>query len=237
MGPEVTKRMILAFLFFSVFAGAAFAQMPLDPRPDIYSKLKCCGCKIEFAPCGCKEAVEMKAYIDALIDTGASRKDVYFRLAKKFSTNVIIDEGIRNEVKTQLLKETGGKAPEIVPETAFFNFGNVSKKAGSIQRAFKIYNKGNADLVITNIRVSCDCVTAFLKVGKNKSPVFGVMGDRGSAWQETIKPGKYGELEIAIDMAHPSMEAGRKEVRDIFIASNDPLNSQTTLRVEVNVID
>lgn len=231
------KRVVLSFMIMMVWVSISFAQAPVDPRPGIYSKLKCCTCKIEFAPCGCKEAVEMKAYIDALLDTGVSQKEIYYKIAKKFSLNVIVNEETRNEVKAQLLKETGGKTPEIAPEVAFFSFGNASKKGGTIQKAFKIYNKGNADLVITNIRVSCDCVTASLKVGKNKSPAFGVMGDRGSEWQETIRPGKYGELEVAIDMAHPSMEAGRKEIRDIFIASNDPLNSQTTLRVEVDVID
>lgn len=231
------RRTALSLAVLMICASVSFAQTPVDPRPEIYSKLKCCACKIEFAPCGCKEAVEIKAYIDALLDTGVSQRDIYYKVAKKYSLGVIVDERIKNEVKTQLLKEAGGKSPEIALEPAFFSFGDAGKKSGSIHKAFKIYNKGNADLVITNIRVSCDCVTVSLKVGKNKSPVFGVMGARDSGWKETIRPGKSGDLEVVIDMAHPSMEAGRKEVRDIFIASNDPLNSQITLRVEVNVID
>ena len=157
-------------------------------------------------------------------------------MAKKFSPKVILDQQIKADVEKRLVKETGGRLAQIVLETSSFNFGKVTKKQGSISKTFKLYNRGNADLFINNIRASCSCVTASLKVGKNKSPAFGTRGAADLNWQETIKPGKFGELEVVLDLAHPSMEIGH-EVRDVFIASNDPLNSQLTLRVEADIIE
>ncbi|MFH0941215.1 MAG: DUF1573 domain-containing protein [Candidatus Omnitrophota bacterium] len=229
------KKVILAFVFLLLFRGAVFAQAPIDLKADIYSKLKCCACDMAFGPCGCKEAIEMKAYIEALIDSGVSKDDIFYKVAKKYSLRVILDERIKAKIEKKVLKEAGGKVPRIALETASFNFGDASKKKGAIRQIFKLYNEGNSNLVITNIRVSCDCVIASLKAGDTKSPDFGVMGARDSGWQAVIKPGKSAELEVTLDLAHVSMEAGKKEVRDIFITSNDPLNSQTSLRVEVDV--
>jgi hypothetical protein len=229
------KKVVFSLLVLALYVSGALAQAPADLKSDIYSKLECCACEIAFNKCGCKEAIEMKAYIDALIDSGLAQEEIFYKVAKKYTLGVIIDEQVKTTVRARLIKETGGKRPQIILEPAFFNFGNASKKTGSIRKIFKLYNKGNADLVITNIRVSCECVTASLKVGNNKSPVFGVRGAAHSGWQEVIKKGQSGELEVVMDLAHPSMEAGKKEIRDIFIASNDPLNSQLTLRVEIDV--
>lgn len=229
------KKILLSLAILMICAAVSFAQAPADLKPDIYSKLKCCACKMDFAPCGCKEAIEMKAYIEGLIESGVSRDDIFYRVAKKFSLKVILDEQIKTGVQQRLIKEAGGKLPQIVLETTSFDFGKISKKQGRAVKIFKLYNKGNTDLIINNIRVSCSCVTASLKVGKNKSPAFGTRGAADLNWQETIKPGKFGELEVVLDLAHPSMEIGH-EVRDVFIASNDPLNSQLTLRVEADIV-
>ncbi len=89
------KKAILVFAFLLIFRGAVFAQATSDLKADIYSKLKCCDCNMAFGPCGCKEAIEMKAYIEALIDSGVPRDDIFYKVAKKF------------------LKEAGGKMPMI----------------------------------------------------------------------------------------------------------------------------
>ena len=93
------KKITLAFAFFLIFAGTVFAQTPVDLKPDIYSKLKCCACKMEFAPCGCKEAIEMKAYIDGLIESGVARDQIFYKVAKKFSLNVLMDQQIKADVE------------------------------------------------------------------------------------------------------------------------------------------
>ena len=90
-------------------------------------------------------------------------------------------------------------------------------------------------MAITNLRVSCECVTVSLKVGKDESPYFGVAGAK-PGWQLAVEPKKSGELEVVLDLSHSSISIG-KVIRDIFVASNDPLYPETTIRVEAEVED
>lgn len=221
---------ILSFLFI-FFVSYAFS----DVKTDIYSKLKCCPCKVSFDKCACGEAKEIKSYVDALLESGIPEKEIFYRVAKKFSLNVILDQQIKADVEKRLISEAGQNRPQIILESSYFNFGKVSKRQGSKATIFKLYNKGSASLVITNIRVSCSCVTTSLKIGINKSPYFGIAG-ASPGWQAVIEPGGSGELEVVLDLAHPSMAIG-KEIRDIFVASNDPVYPQVSLRVEAEVTD
>ena len=206
-----------------------------DVKTDIYSKLKDRRCTMPLDKCDCPDAKEMKAYIDALIETGVARDEIFYKVAKKFSLKTIIDEQVKRNVENRLIKEAGENRSQIIIEPATFNFGKISKKQNKISKTFKLYNKGNSDLIITNLRVSCGCVTISLAVGKTKSPYFGVTGSR-EGWQEIIKPGKVGELEVVLDLNHSSMTVG-KQMREIFISSNDPLYPQINITVEVEVIE
>ncbi len=227
---KITLIFITTLLFFLT---PSFGQSTIDLKSEFYSKLKCCSCKESFDKCTCSEAKEMKAYIDALLENDTSKEDIFFRVAKKYSINTIIDPQIRKTVEQRLIREAGGKRPQIVLEAASFDFGNLSKKQGKVSKIFKVYSKGNTDLVITNLRVSCSCVAVSLRVGKNKSPYFGTSGVQGG-WKEIIKPGASGELEVVLDLNHSSMGMG-KQIRDLFIESNDPVYPQKTFRVEVTV--
>lgn len=212
-----------------------FAQSLQDLKLDIYSKLLNPHCYMPLNECDCPEAKEMKSYIDALLENRVSKDEIFYRVAKKFSLNVIVDLQLKAEIEKRLISEAGEKRPQLVLESSSFNFGKVSKKQGTKVKVFKLYNKGNSDLIITNIRVSCSCVTASLKVDKNKSPYFGIAG-AGPGWQVAIKPGSSGELEVVADLAHPSMGIGR-QMRDIFVASNDSVYPEVSLRVEAEVTD
>lgn len=175
----------------------------------------------------------MKAYIDGLLENRASAEEIFYKIAKKFSLNTIIDKELKARIEERLIKDAGEKRPQIIAEPASLNFGKVSKKQGKVSKIFKLYNKGNVPLIITNLRVSCGCVTASLKVGKNKSPYFGVNG-AGAGWQSLIAAGKPGELEVVLDLMHESMGMG-KQVREVFVASNDPLYPEVTIKVELEV--
>ncbi|MEK6727848.1 MAG: DUF1573 domain-containing protein [Candidatus Omnitrophota bacterium] len=202
-------------------------------KSEIYSKLKCCACNDSFDKCVCPEAKEMKAYIDALIESKVSKDDIFYKVAKKYTLNSILDERIKSDIEKRLIKEAGEKRPQITLEPLSFDFGNVNKTRGKVSKIFKVQNKGNLDLIITNIRVSCSCTTASLKVGKNKSPDFAISG-APKDWKEIIKPGESGDLEVALDFAHSSMTVG-KQTREIFIATNDPVYPQVTIKVEAQV--
>lgn len=230
---KITLSSIALLFFFQAIS--VFAQDAETTKSGIYSKLKCCPCKVSFDKCVCNEAKEIKAYVEALIENGVTQEDIFYKVAKKFSLNIIQDPEIKQAVEKKLIKETGQKRPQVILEPEDFNFGAVHKKQGKVSKIFKLQNKGNVDLIITNIRVSCSCVTASLKVASNRSPYFGIAG-AGPGWQAVIKPQDSAELEVVLDLASPSMAVG-KQARDIFIASNDPLYPEKALRVEAEVRD
>ena len=227
---------IVIFLSLMFLFSVVSAQTIIDPRPDIYSKLQCCVCKVTFEKCACKEAIEMKAYIDALLDTGVSKDDVFYKVAKKYTPGVFIDEKTKAGVEARLIIEAGVNRPQIAIDPVSFDFGKVNKKQGKISKIFKLHNNGRSDLIITNIRVSCSCVTASLKAGGRKSPDFGISGAGYSGWHETFKPGQSGDLEVVLDLPHPSMGPG-KQIRDIFVATNDPVHAELKIAVEAEVVD
>lgn len=212
---------------------AIFAQEAKVSKSEIYSKLKCCACNVSFAQCVCAEAKEMKAYIDALIETGLPQEGIFDKVAKKFSLDVIIDQETKIQVEKRLIKETGEKRPQIILEPSFFDFGRVSKKQGKISKIFKLHNKGSVSLIVKRIKTTCPCSLASLSIKGRKSPYFGTEGSPEN-WQAEIKPGLSAELEVVIDLASPHINTGRI-IRDVSIATNDPLYPETTVRVQVEV--
>jgi hypothetical protein len=202
-------------------------------KSEIYSKIKCCACKEPFETCGCLEAKEMKGYLEALLDEGVSKEEIFYKLAKRFSLNVITDEAIKQVIEKRLIQETGQIRPKISLDSVFYDFGNVSKKQGQINKVFKLSNEGNAPLIIKGLKTSCPCAFVSLKANKNKSPYFGTVGTPPS-WQVELPAGQGAELELMLDLASSHVKIG-KIVRAAIIVSNDPLYPEQIVRVEVDV--
>ncbi len=228
------KVVVSCLISALIFTSAVFAQNQDTLKADIYSKISDRRCPtMTLDKCNCPEAQLMKAYIDAFLETGASKEDIFYRVARKYSLKTITDGPTRALVEKRLEQETGGKYSRAVIEPSVLDFGKVSKKKGKISLVSKVYNKGSSDLVISNIRVSCGCVSASLKIGKDKSPYFGVAGAL-SGWQAKIAPGKYAALEVVLDLNHSSMGIG-KQTREIFVSSNDPFEPETTVKAAIEV--
>jgi len=227
----ILSLVTLIFLFQNII----FAQDRGDLKSEIYAKLKCCPCKDSFTQCTCPEAKGMKAYIDALLDSGVSKEDIFYKVAKKFSLNTILDQQIKIEVEKIIIKEAGEKRPQITIEPTSFDLGRVTKKQGKISRIFKLSNKGNSNLSIKHIKTSCPCASVSLAVGKNKSAFFSTEGSPKD-WQSQIIPGQSAELELMVDLASPHVKPG-KLIRDASLISNDPVYPEVTVRVEAEVKD
>lgn len=210
-----------------------FAQSVEQVKLEIYSNLKDRRCNDSLDQCNCSDAKEMKAYIDALLEVGVSKDEVFYKVAKKFSLSSIIDNQLKTKIEKRLIKELGGKMPQVFLEQTFLNFGEVSKKQNTVSKILKVYNKGNVDLIINNLRVTCSCITVALKNGNNQSPYFNVMG-APPGWQEKVAPGQFAELVVMLDLIHPSMALG-KQIRDVFISSNDPINLESKIVAEIVV--
>jgi len=216
--------------------GVTFAQNIQPLNPDIiYSALKCCSCRISFDKCLCPEAKQMKAYVDALIESGLSKEEILYKFAKKYSLNNISDKQIKADIEQRLIKEAGGRRPQIALGFVSFDFGQVSRRQGTISRVFKLYNQGNALLLIKNIKTSCPCASVSLKVDKSKSRSFGTAG-APVKWQMEIKPKRVGELELTVDLASPHVKTG-KLIRDALVISNDPLYPEINIKIVADVID
>jgi len=226
---------ILLAICLTFLSQTIFAQNIKDLNSEIYSKLKCCKCSVSFTTCTCQHAKEMKAYISSLIESNVPVDDIFYKVAKKFTLDTIIDKQVRDRIEKRIINESGGKRPQAVLESASFNLGTVSKKQGIISKTFKLYNKGNDVLVVKNLKTSCACVTAAVKIGKNKSAYFGTTG-APSDWQVQINPGKSADIEVAIDLKHHTVNIGRL-IREIYISTNDLLNPEITIRLEVEVTD
>lgn len=214
-------------------AGGVFAQTSDAVKAEIYSKLKCCACQESFAQCVCPQAKEMKAYIDALIESNVAQDEIFYKIAKKYTLNTVLDKKIKASLEARLIKEVGQKRPQIVLESSFFDFGRVSKKQGKVSRIFKLSNQGNSPLIIKHLKTSCPCALVSLKIDKRKSPYFGIEGSPKS-WQSEIKPGKPAEVELVVDLPSSHVQIG-KLIRDAIITSNDPLYPQITVKVEAEV--
>jgi cytochrome c oxidase subunit 2 len=177
----------------------------------------------------------MKAYIEALLDAGVGKDEIFYNVAKKFSLKVIIDNELRQVIEKRLIQEAGESRPQIVLEPQdYFVFGKVDKRQGIARKNFKLYNKGSGDLIIRNIAVSCPCISVSLIKGSEKSPYFGVEGASG-AWQAELKPNESADLEVVLDLNHKGVTEGDL-LREIMITSNDPLYPVVSITVKAEVV-
>lgn len=89
-------------------------------------------------------------------------------------------------------------APELTAEKREINFGEVVQ-GGKVERTFSFRNRGDAELVISQVRSSCGCTAALLSADR-------------------IPPGGKGELRAAFDSGN--FRGGVSKT--IFLHSNDP---------------
>lgn len=229
----MNRKFMLLLLCLLFFSQTTFAEESKDLKAEICSKLECCKCGVQFNKCECAEAREIKAYIDALIESGVAKDEIFYKVAKKFSPSVIADRQIKEHVEKRLIQEIDAKHALLVVEPASFDFGIVSKKQGKVRKTFQIYNNGSSPLVISNVKTSCACVTASLIVGENKSPYFGT-GGAPDNWSISIQPNEVAGLEFVLDLHHRSVVIGPL-IREVTIFSNDPIYPKLFIRVEAKV--
>lgn len=105
------QPILISFLCVLFILTVVFAQNTDALRSDIYSGLKCCECQEPFATCVCPEAKEMKVYIDALLENNSNKKEIFYKVAKKFSPDTILDARTKVEVEVRLIDEAGQKRP------------------------------------------------------------------------------------------------------------------------------
>jgi hypothetical protein len=116
-----------------------------------------------------------------------------------------------------LVAGCGSGEPEIVAETGHIDLGDVPN--GEIAaRELAVSNAGDALLVVETVSTTCGCTSARLEPMQ-------------------IAPGESATLYITYDSGAHGPELRGSQLRQILIASNDPVQPELVVELSVNVTE
>jgi len=204
---------------------------------EYYDMFLCSCCGDPISTNCCDMAKERMAYVDELLAGGLEEKEIMYKMVKKYGTDVLADKSMEQELKEYIQSKAPSNPAKIELETERYNFGTLSQKDGIKTAYVKITNTGQSDLVIDGMETSCMCTSASIVYNRVEGPVFGMSmhGENPADYKLSIPPGESASLKIAYDPnAHGSQETPEEKIiREITIMSNDPVDFQKKLRVEI----
>lgn len=198
----------------------------------------CCGRPISDPCCGM--ARERKIYIDGLTEGRLSKEEVIATYVEKYGLNSFVDKQKQKEYREKLVKQAPADRPIISLSPQSYDLGNVSPKQGIITHNFRLENQGKTDLVIDKIETSCGCTSASVVYKGEEGPKFNMPGHKvnknNKNWEITIPPGEQAELKVYYDPNfHPDFRG--EAVRSISVFSNDPVDFEKKIQIELNQVD
>ena len=199
----------------------------------------CCGLPLDKKKICCEMAQERIDFIDSLARQGISKDEIILAYAKKYGANSFADKEKQKEFKEKLAAAAPENRPIISLSSESFDFGDVSQKNGVVSTLFEIKNEGKQDLIIDKLDSSCGCTSASVVFQGAEGPRFAMAGhgiESPSDWKAVIPPGQSGQLKIYYD---PSVHADFRgyAIREIYIYSNDPIDFEKKVIVELNQVD
>ena len=208
---------------------------------DVYPLFMCpcCGKPIDTACCGM--ANERKAYVEGLVAAEISEDNVISVYVKKYGLSSFIDETRKKEFRDELIAQAPIERPIITLETQDYDFGDVSQDGGVVTAFFELNNDGKNDLIINKLETSCGCTSASIVYNGEEGPVFSMPGhgineDVPADWQVTIKEGEKAQVKVYYDPdVHPGFRG--TAIREVHIFSNDPIDFEKKIKVELNQVD
>lgn len=123
----------------------------------------------------------------------------------------------------------GNANAQVYTEHGFYEWGEINIKGGNVAHEFTIENRGTEALELTNIRTSCMCTTAQIKIEGDASPYFGMHST--SSWLGKVPPGENATLSVIFDPIFHGPDAIGPIERFIAIETND--TSQPTLEFKL----
>lgn len=115
-----------------------------------------------------------------------------------------------------------------------YEFGTVKMKNGNVVKRYTITNSGIEVLKLANIKTSCHCTKAFITIGNQESPRFGMTDV--SSWIGEVNPGKTAELTVVFDPAYHGQNGVGQINRFISVETNDASNQKLTFSLNGVVI-
>jgi hypothetical protein len=200
----------------------------------------CCGKPLDPNNICCGSAKERIDYIDSLVaKNNLTEKEIILAYVKKFGLNSFVDPNKQEEIKEELTQSAPANRPILTLSPASIDFGDVSQKKGVTFTYFDLKNEGNSDLIINKLDTSCGCTSATIVFQDVEGPKFTMPG-HGSAnpenWQISIPPQGEAKLKVYYDPAVHQDFRGYA-IRKISIFSNDPIDFEKSVQVELNQVD
>jgi len=126
-------------------------------------------------------------------------------------------------------------APVMQITPTSYDFGSVSVAEGAVSTTMEVENQGKNNLVIDEMKSTCDCTSASLIVDGIESPAFG-MHNTKTGWSATLKPGQKAQLKVNYNpKVHIDLRGA--VTRNVIIFSNDPKNKAKQVRIDAYQVD
>ena len=121
-----------------------------------------------------------------------------------------------------------------------YDFGEFSQIKVTVKTFFEIKNNGQSDLIIERLETSCGCTLASIVYQDQEGPKFNMPGhgvnEEIGDWQIAISSGASAQLKVYYDPnMHPEFRG--TATRTIAIFSNDPIDFQKEVQIELNQVD
>ena len=197
----------------------------------------CCGRTIDASCCGM--AKERKVYVDGLTEGRLSKEEIVATYIKKYGLDSFKDEKQKQAFKKRLEREAPESRPIISINPEVYDLGDVSQSEGEVNSLFEIANSGKSDLIINKLETSCGCTSASVVYKRQEGPRFSMPGHSGENpdnWQVAIPSSEKAQLKVYYNPnVHKNFRGAA--VREIYVFSNDPINFETKVKIELNQVD
>ena len=201
-------------------------------------KCPCCGQPIDADCCGMSK--ERKDFADGLMLEGLEENEIVYNMVTRFGFDILKDPREEDKVREYIRKRAPSDPPKIEINNPAYNFGTVKQTEGNVSTIFIVRNTGKKELIINNLETSCMCTSASMIYGGIEGPKFGMgmHGNNPKDYELIIPPGESAQLKVYYDpMAHGKQkDPEQRIIREITITSNDPVDFQKKLRIEITQI-
>jgi len=225
--------------FFAGLADSSFVSSV--SAAEIYPLFfcPCCSQPLDKNNICCGEAQERIDYINSLTSQKLPEKEIILTYIKKYGINSFVDKSKQEEAKTWLAESAPQERPIIGLSPSLYDFGDISEAKGVVVTFFELKNEGKKDLIINKLDSSCGCTSASIIFKGEEGPRFAMAGhgiENPTGWEIAIAPGEGAQLKVYYD---PSVHQDFRgpATREIFVFSNDPINFEEKVTIELNQVD
>lgn len=207
---------------------------------NIYPLFQCPCCGKPIAECSCPMAKERMVFIDGVTSVDISKDEAVLAYIKKYGLSSFIDDEEAEKFREKLIEQASEERPIVSLNIDTYDFEDVSQKKGIVSTFFEIKNEGKTDLVINRLETSCGCTSASIVYQNEESPKFNMPGhginEEVGDWEVVIAPNETAQLKVYYD---PNVHGEFRGVatRSIYIYSNDPIDFQKEVKIELNQVE